>query len=106
RRGRGARGSDVRGRRGRRVARARALGIGAAERERMIDRVAVERWVAWVRLGGAAFALFEVALFSPGVPPGYRPAQWSLTAALAAGAAVLFVLARNAPRGWLPTIGL
>ena len=72
----------------------------------MIDRVAVERWVAWVRLGGAAFALFEVALFSPGVPPGYRPAQWSLTAALAAGAAVLFVLARNAPRGWLPTIGL
>ena len=48
----------------------------------MIDRLAVERWVAWVRLGGAAFALFEVGLLSPSVPAGYRPAQWSLTASV------------------------
>jgi hypothetical protein len=74
--------------------------------EGVIDRVAVERWVAWVRLGGAAFALLEVGLFSPDVPSGYRPAQWSLTAAFGAGAVVLFVLARNAPTGWLPTLGV
>jgi signal transduction histidine kinase len=71
----------------------------------MIDRLAVERWVAWVRLGGAAFAIFEVALFSPGVRSGYRPAQWSLTAAFAVGAVVLFLLARAAPPAWLPTFG-
>ncbi len=72
----------------------------------MIDRLAVERWVAWVRLGGAAFALLEVGFFSPGVPPGYRPAQWSLTAAFGVGAVVLFLLARAAPLAWLPTVGL
>jgi signal transduction histidine kinase len=72
----------------------------------LIDRVAVERWVAWVRLGGAAFAFLEVAFSSPGVPSGYRPAQWSLTAAFAVGAVVLFVLARQAPLGWLPTLGM
>jgi signal transduction histidine kinase len=70
------------------------------------DRLAVERWVAWVRLGGAAFAVFEVGLFSPGVPGGYRPAQWSLTAAFAVASVVLFVLSRAAPPGWLPTMGV
>jgi signal transduction histidine kinase len=72
----------------------------------MIDRVAVERWMAWVRLGGAVFALVEVGLFSPDVPSGYRPAQWSLTAAFAAGTVVLFLLSRAAPRSWLPTVGV
>jgi signal transduction histidine kinase len=71
----------------------------------MIDRLAVERWVAWVRLSGAAFAIFEVGLFSPGVRSGYRPAQWSLTAAFAVGAVVLFLLARAAPPGWLSMVG-
>jgi len=71
----------------------------------MIDRLAVERWVAWVRLGGAVFALLEVGLLSPHVPAGYRPAQWSLTAAFGVGAVVLFALARKAPTGWLGTVG-
>ena len=71
----------------------------------MIDRVAVERWVAWVRLGGAAFAILEVGVFSPHVPSGYRPAQWSLTAAFAVGAVVLFLLARAAPEPWFAPLG-
>ena len=72
----------------------------------MSGRVATERWIAWVRLGGAAFALLEVALFSPHPPPDYRPAQWSLAGAFIAGALVLFVLARIARPSWLGPLGL
>jgi len=61
----------------------------------MIDRLAVERWIAWVRLGGVAFAILEVAAFSPGVPSGYRTPQWALTAAFGAGALVLFGVSRR-----------
>jgi signal transduction histidine kinase len=67
----------------------------------MIDRLTVERWIAWVRLAGVAFAIMEVAAFSPGVPEGYRPAQWALTAAFGVGALVLFALARTEGHDWL-----
>jgi signal transduction histidine kinase len=72
----------------------------------MSQRLAVERWIAWVRLGGVAFALLEVAAFSPGSPAGYRTAEWALTGAFAGGAAVLFWLAHRAPPHLLGPIGL
>ena len=36
----------------------------------MTERLELERWIAWIRLGGAAFALLEVGVFStnPGGP--------------------------------------
>jgi signal transduction histidine kinase len=71
----------------------------------MIDRLAVERWIAWVRLGGVAFAILEVAAFSPGVPAGYRTPQWALTAAFAVGACGLFRASRVAGPDWLQPIG-
>jgi signal transduction histidine kinase len=66
----------------------------------------MERWIAWVRLGGAAFALLEVALFSPHPRAEYRPAQWSLAAAFIAGALVIWVLARIGKPSWLGPLGL
>src|SRR3954452_11797529 len=65
----------------------------------------MERWIAWVRLGGAAFALLEVAFFSPNARHDFRPAQWSLSGAFVAGALVLFVLARIATPSWLGPLG-
>jgi signal transduction histidine kinase len=72
----------------------------------VIDRIAVERWLAWVRLGGVAFALVEVAFFSTDVPHGYRRLEWLLLAIFAVGAAALFVVSRRMePRHALP-VGL
>ena len=59
---------------------------------RLVD---TERWVAWVRLGGVAFAIFEVGLFSVDYPPGYESAAWTITGLFAAGGIALFVLARR-----------
>ena len=71
----------------------------------MINRLATERWIAWVRLGGVAFAILEVAEFSPGAPSGYRPVEWALTGAFAAGAALIFWLARTLPPRRLRALG-
>jgi signal transduction histidine kinase len=72
----------------------------------VIDRRAIERWIAWVRLGALAFALVEVGLSSSGASPGYRTAQWALTAAFGAVAIVLFWAARKVPDEWLGALGL
>jgi len=56
----------------------------------MIDPRLVERWIAWVRLGGVLFAIVEVAALSPGRPSGYEAPQWALTIAFAVGSAALF----------------
>jgi signal transduction histidine kinase len=61
----------------------------------VIDRIAVERWLAWVRLGGIAFAVLEVAFFSNGVPHGYRSFEWVLLGIFAAGGALLFLVSRR-----------
>jgi signal transduction histidine kinase len=58
-----------------------------------------------VRLGGAAFALAEVAFFSPNARADFRPAEWSLAGAFIAGAVVFWVLARFAPPSWLGPVG-
>ena len=62
---------------------------------RLARLVEVERWIAWVRLGGLAFALLEVGAFSVDYPSGYERWAWGLTGLFAMGAAVLFVLARR-----------
>ena len=72
----------------------------------MTRRLQMERWVSWVRLGGAVFALLEVAAFSPPALPGYRPAEWALTGAFLAGAVVLCVLAQRGEPSWSVALGL
>ncbi|HET8528382.1 MAG TPA: ATP-binding protein [Gaiellaceae bacterium] len=72
----------------------------------MSYRASTERWIAWVRLGGALFALVEVALFSPHPRTDYRPAEWSLAGAFLAGALVLLALAYAAKPTWLTPLGL
>jgi signal transduction histidine kinase len=70
------------------------------------ERLALERWVAWIRLGGAAFAILEVGLFSANPLPSYRPAQWSITGVFVAGSLTLGAVTRIAPDGWIPVLGL
>jgi signal transduction histidine kinase len=69
-------------------------------------RASIERWIAWVRLAGAVFALAEVAFFSPHPRSEYRPAEWSLGGAFLAGALVVLVLAHVADESWLTPLGL
>ena len=52
------------------------------------------------------FALLEVAFFSPAARPGYRPAEWALSGAFAAGAVVLFLLARRGRPPWALEVSL
>jgi signal transduction histidine kinase len=54
----------------------------------------VERWIAWVRLAGVPFAIFQVALAS-GYPHGYERWAWLTTAIYAAGAVALLPLSRR-----------
>ena len=72
----------------------------------MTERLELERWVAWIRLGAAAFAVLEVGVFSPSRLPSYRPAQWSITGVFVAGALVLWAVTRIAPDAWTPVVGL
>ena len=71
------------------------------ELARLVD---VERWVAWVRLGGLVFALLEVGLFSYDYPPGYESAAWTITGLFAAGTVALFALARRGSLWLAPTL--
>jgi signal transduction histidine kinase len=54
----------------------------------------IETWISRVRVGGVAFAILEIALFTNSFPPGYRTAAWALTGAFAFGTVVLLLLAR------------
>jgi signal transduction histidine kinase len=54
----------------------------------------IERWIASVRLGGVLFAVLQVVL-STGYPPGYQRDAWIVTALLAIGAVIVFVLSRR-----------
>jgi signal transduction histidine kinase len=71
----------------------------------MIDRRLVERWIAWLRVGGVFFAILEVGAFSPGRPSGYEAPQWALTGAFAAGALLLLYAARNVGDARLEPVG-
>ncbi|MGE5272595.1 MAG: ATP-binding protein [Verrucomicrobiota bacterium] len=60
------------------------------------QRLGVERWLAWVRLGVVPFAILEAAAAAP-YPPGRAAWVWATAAVFAAGAVVLLVLVRRGP---------
>ena len=60
----------------------------------MTDRRTLEWWISVVRLGAVPFAALQVGL-TTGYPSHYEAAAWSLTAVLAAGAAVLYLVVRT-----------
>ena len=61
-----------------------------------LDRLRdVERWMAWIRLGGVAFALFQLGVLRDEYPEGYDVGVWITTAVLAVAAAVLWLLSRR-----------
>jgi signal transduction histidine kinase len=64
------------------------------------DRLTLERWIAYVRLGAVPFAVLQVTL-TRSYPPGYRAYAWAMAAVLAVGAVALFELVR---RGVTPLI--
>src|SRR3954466_13989334 len=53
-----------------------------------------ERWLAWIRLVGVAFAAFQVAVGTD-YPPNYERWAWITTAVFAVGTLVVFWLARR-----------
>jgi signal transduction histidine kinase len=59
--------------------------------------VALDRWIAFVRLGAVPFAIFQVSVSAFPVP-GFRPWALAVTAVFAVGAVALFVLERQ-PHG-------
>jgi signal transduction histidine kinase len=80
---------------------------GRSVRSRYSDLLRdVETWLASIRLAGVGFAVLEVGVFTTHFPPGYRTASWIVTGIFAAGAIVLFRLARIERSVWLPVIGL
>ena len=64
-----------------------------------------ERWLAWIRVGGVFFAIFQVWI-AGGYPKGYERWAWITTGIFAAGTAVLLVLSRRDwPRGTQAALG-
>ena len=72
----------------------------------MTDRLrAIERWIAWVRLGGVAFAALEIGYFTKVFPEGYRARAWYITAAFAAGTLLLLWLTNTDSERRLRVLG-
>jgi signal transduction histidine kinase len=70
------------------------------------DRLrAIERWIAWVRLGGVAFAALEIGYFTKVFPEGYRARAWYITAAFGGGALLLFWLTNTGSERRLRALG-
>jgi signal transduction histidine kinase len=55
----------------------------------------VERWMALIRVGGVALALFQIGLLVDQYPAGYEAAAWTTTGVLAAGAGAFALLSRR-----------
>ena len=55
----------------------------------------VERWMAWIRVGGVLFAIFQIGVFGDEMPDGHLLAAWVTTAALAVGALLFWLLSRR-----------
>jgi hypothetical protein len=70
-------------------------------RDEQSGTLAIERWIAVVRLAAVAFAVVEVAVFTDFFPPGYERRIWLVTAAFAVGALLLFAGSRR-PGGTSP----
>ena len=69
------------------------------------ERVATERWLAWIRLVGVVVAVLKVGIFTSYYPGGYGDAAWIVTAVFAVGAFVLFWLAHLGKPEWLRWVG-
>jgi signal transduction histidine kinase len=70
------------------------------------DRLrAIERWIAWVRAGGVAFAALEIGYFTKVFPAGYRARAWYITAAFAAGTLLLLWLTKTDSERRLRVLG-
>jgi signal transduction histidine kinase len=54
----------------------------------------LERWIAWIRLGGLAFAVVQVAI-GRDYPPRYEAWAWIATGLFGVGTLVLLVLSRR-----------
>jgi signal transduction histidine kinase len=65
----------------------------------------VEKWMAWVRLGGVVFATLEIGVFTVHFPPGYEAAGWILTGVFAVGALAILRLANSDRTSMLPALG-
>jgi signal transduction histidine kinase len=63
----------------------------SAELQRLRE---TERWIAWVRLAAVPFAIAEVGFLSTDYPAGYESWAWTVTAALAVAAVLLYLLSR------------
>jgi len=64
-----------------------------------------ERWLAWIRVGGVGFAIFQVAVAGY-YPKGYERLAWITTGIFAVGTLVLLVLSRREwPRGTQVALG-
>jgi signal transduction histidine kinase len=55
----------------------------------------VERWMAWIRIGGVVFALFQLGVLRDEYPGNYELGVWVTTAALAVVAATLWIASRR-----------
>jgi signal transduction histidine kinase len=55
----------------------------------------VERWMAWIRVGGVFFAVFQIGVIGEDAPPGHIEAAWATTAVLAVAAVAFWFLARR-----------
>jgi signal transduction histidine kinase len=62
-----------------------------------------DRWIAWVRVAGVAFAAVEVGVLTESYPARYELAAWVTTAVFGVGGVVLLQLTRHA---YVPTVGL
>jgi signal transduction histidine kinase len=60
------------------------------------QRLGVERWVAWARVGAVPLAILAAGVAAP-YPPGRAAWAWTATAVFAVGAVVLLVLVRRGP---------
>ena len=72
----------------------------------MSERVAIERWMARLRLVAVLFVLLQVSVFTSHFPPGYESAAWEVTAIFAAGAVAYFLIAQFARPEWVAAVGL
>src|SRR5256714_1235499 len=72
----------------------------------MTNRRAVERWIAYVRLGGVVFAAVEVGFLSKDFPPGYQTAAWTLTGIFAVAASAFYFLSRGVPEELLRVVAV
>jgi signal transduction histidine kinase len=64
-----------------------------------------ERWIAWMRAGGVAFAVLEIGVFTEKYPDGYERWAWITTGIFALGALLFGIAVHRVPDDWLGPLG-